>query len=120
MHASDYFGSSSQASSASVAAAVNLVSAPNSATVRVERVDRAELAEKASSVIINEFWEFSRLLNAMATLTSQTPTLSELQQRVRGLIEVSLPEDFCCQAYVPPGTPGATLSEALRSQLEFV
>lgn len=115
--ASAFFGQEAVAERAQLAAAVKLTTALGASSVRVEPADREGLARQAASVICDEFWDFTRFLNSMATMTPNVATLGDVQELVSSTIERSLPDEACFEVGVPPGTPGAAISEALSSRL---
>lgn len=115
--ASTFFGRDAVAEAADLTAAVKLTTALGTSGIEVTDADPARLARQAASVICDEFWDFTRFLNSVATLTSEAPTLGELQARVAATIERALPTEGCYEVGVPPGTPGAEISAALNSRL---
>lgn len=101
-------------SGAPLAAAVKLTAAPRVAGVTVQSVPSDQLARQSASVILDEFWDFSRFTNALATLNSDAPSLADLHGEITGVLEGSLRRVPCVEVLVPPGTSGSAISEALQ------
>ena len=118
--ASSFFGQDAVAQEVPLSAAVMFTTSLEDPRVVIERADRIQLARQAASVICDEFWDFTRFLNSLSTLSSQAATLSNLHDLVTATIEPTLPVDGCYLVHVPPRTPGADLADALSSQVPLV
>ena len=115
--ASDFFGRDAVAQNVALSAAVLLTTSLDDTGVVVESADRTQLARQAASVICDEFWDFTRFLNSLSTISSEAATLGTLHELVTATIEPNLPVDDCYLVRVPPRTSGTELAEVLTSQV---
>lgn len=108
-------GSSHVTDSAPLSAAFFLVLAPDADAPSAHPKPASHVAALAARALLEEFWDFLRLLSAASALDATIDPLSTLYDKAVGLLEERLPPDACFELQVPPYARGSAISEAVRS-----
>lgn len=108
------FGQDAVSDRASLTAAILLIGTDGNASLKTERVPHEQLAQLAAATVVDEFWDFSRLLNGLATVGARHPSVGDLFQRTREIIIEQLAGTPTYVIQVPARTPGA----AIGAQIE--
>ncbi|MCZ6658250.1 MAG: hypothetical protein O7C67_13215 [Gammaproteobacteria bacterium] len=112
--AATLFGQDSVSDRAPLAAATLLIGTDSSSSLKTERVSHEQLAQLAAATVVDEFWDFSRLLNGLATIGAGHPSVGDLFHRTREIIMEQLAGTPTYVIQVPARTPGTVIGAQLE------
>lgn len=105
------------ADSAPLRAAFFLTTARDADDVVVRPSDHRREARRAAAALLEEFWDFSRILNCANAIDAGMPSLSDLQVLTTAVLEKRLPSDATFELLIPPGTPGIRIADVIAASL---
>lgn len=85
----------------------------------VHRTDGVDLAQRAATALVDELWDFGRLLNLGSLLSNDVPSTAEFHNRAVSVLSNAFNEIPCYELTVPYGADPTQLVGSLRSVMEW-
>ncbi len=118
LSADELFGSERVAEVGQLGSAVWIRPAPKGEP-SVDQLDAAELGRRASVALVDEVWDFARLLNLGSLLTRESISVAEFQTDVESVLATAFSAVPCYELTIPYGADPQLLLSAFTSVVDW-